>query len=46
MEIGIFETAASIPDRIPSHRQSAIALEALVKLQDEGCQLNIAAIAD
>ena len=46
MEIGIFETAASIPDKIPSHRQSAIALEALVKLQEEGCQLNVSAVAD
>lgn len=40
-EIGILETAASVSDRIPSERQSVVALEALGKLQDEGCQLNV-----
>ena len=41
MEIGIFDTAAAIPNKIPSERQSTVALEALGKLQDEGCQLKI-----
>jgi hypothetical protein len=42
-ELGIFATAALLPNKIPTERQSAVALEALRKLQEEGCQLQIEA---
>ena len=38
---GVLDVAKSIPDRIPSERQSERAIEILHRLQDEGCQLEL-----
>lgn len=39
MENGILKTAASIPNKLPSEKQSLIAVEVLKKLHLEGCLL-------
>ncbi|MDX2111035.1 MAG: AIPR family protein [Verrucomicrobiota bacterium] len=39
MQTGILDVAASIPNKIPSDKQSIKAIEILRKLQSEGCQL-------
>ena len=36
METGVLDTAASMPKRIPSDKQSLIAVETLRKLHGEG----------
>ncbi|MHB8267464.1 AIPR family protein [Bradyrhizobium sp.] len=38
-EAGILDVAASMPSRLPSEKQSVIAVETLRKLHREGCQL-------
>lgn len=38
-EAGILESAYSMPDRLPSEKQSLVILETLRKLQAEGCPL-------
>ena len=38
-EIGVLEVAAAMPARIPTERQSTKIIEALRKLQSEGCTL-------
>jgi hypothetical protein len=40
-EIGVLEVSAQIPARLPSEKQSTVALEALRKMQEEGCPLVI-----
>ena len=40
-DIGIFEVAASIPDKIPTERQSQRIIETLKRLHDEGCQIGL-----
>lgn len=39
MEAGILDVAASVPGRIPSEKQSLIAVETMKKMHGEGCQL-------
>ena len=39
IEAGILDVAASIPHRIPSEKQSVIAIETLKKMHSEGCQI-------
>jgi hypothetical protein len=41
MEIGILQTAAAIPRKIPTDKQSLVAVDALRKLQGEGCQMTL-----
>lgn len=41
MELGILEVAAAVPNKIPSEKQSLAAVQALRKLQLEGCQLTL-----
>jgi hypothetical protein len=38
-EIGVLEVAAAMPAKIPTERQSMKIIEALRKLQTEGCTL-------
>ena len=38
---GILDVAISIPDKVPSEKQSVRAIEILHRLHDEGCQLEI-----
>lgn len=38
-EAGILDVAASIPNRLPSEKQSIIAIETLKKMHNEGCQI-------
>jgi len=38
-EAGILEVAAAVPNRLPSERQSVIAIETLRKMHSEGCQI-------
>lgn len=40
-DIGIFETAASMPDKIPTEKQSQRTIETLKRLHDEGCQIGL-----
>ena len=40
-DTGILDVARSVPDRIPSERQSIRAIEVLRRLHEEGCQLGI-----
>jgi AIPR protein len=39
IEAGILDVAASIPNRLPSEKQSMIAIETLKKMHEEGCQI-------
>jgi hypothetical protein len=39
MEAGILEVAAGVPGRLPSEKQSLIAVETLRKMHAEGCQI-------
>jgi hypothetical protein len=41
MEAGILDVAASIPARLPSEKQSMIAIETLRKMHGEGCQIGL-----
>ena len=43
-DTGILDVARSVPDRIPSEKQSIRAIEVLRRLQEEGCQLGIEVI--
>jgi hypothetical protein len=38
-EAGILDVAAAIPNRLPSEKQSMIAIETLKKMHGEGCQI-------
>ncbi|MCG3777280.1 MAG: hypothetical protein JW395_4158 [Nitrospira sp.] len=38
-EAGILDVAAAVPNRLPSERQSVIAIETLKKMHSEGCQI-------
>lgn len=38
-EAGILDVAASVPGRLPSEKQSLIAIETLKKMHEEGCQI-------
>jgi len=38
-EAGILDVAAAIPNRVPSEKQCLIAIEALKKMHQEGCQI-------
>ena len=40
-DTGILDVARSVPDRVPSERQSIRAIEVLRRLHEEGCQLGI-----
>ena len=40
-ELGVLEVAAAVPAKVPSEKQSVVALEALAKLQSEGCQISL-----
>jgi len=40
-ELGVLDVAAAIPDKVPSEKQSMVAIQALKKLQSEGCQLTL-----
>ncbi|WP_316195589.1 MULTISPECIES: AIPR family protein [unclassified Bradyrhizobium] len=40
-EAGILDVAASIPNRLPSEKQSLIAIETLKKMHSEGCQIGV-----
>jgi hypothetical protein len=40
-EASILDVAASIPNRLPSEKQSIIALETLKKMHKEGCQVGV-----
>lgn len=39
-ELGVLETASQVPLKIPSEKQSAVVVNALRRLQTEGCQLS------
>jgi len=41
MEIGILQTAAAMPRKLPSEKQSLLAMETLRKLHGEGCQIGL-----
>lgn len=41
MEAGILDVAASVPSRVPSEKQSLIAIDTLKKMHDEGCQIGL-----
>ncbi|WP_244558893.1 AIPR family protein [Bradyrhizobium brasilense] len=40
-EAGILDVAAAIPNRVPSEKQCLIAIEALKKMHQEGCQIGV-----
>ena len=40
-ELGVLDVAAAVPGKIPSEKQSLVAVQALEKLQSEGCQLTL-----
>lgn len=40
-ELGVLDVAAAVPSKIPSEKQSLVAVQALKKLQSEGCQLTL-----
>jgi hypothetical protein len=40
-ELGVLELASEVPSRIPSEKQCAVALNALTRLQGDGCQLSL-----
>lgn len=40
-EAGILDVAAAIPSRLPSEKQSLIAIETLKKMHQEGCQIGL-----
>lgn len=40
-EMGVLEVAAEMPRKMPTEKQSAVALNALAKLQTEGCQITL-----
>jgi len=40
-DIGILKTAASIPDKIPTEKQSERTIEILKRLHDDGCQIGL-----
>ena len=40
-DTGVLDVAKSIPERIPTEKQSERAIEILHRLQDEGCQLEL-----
>jgi hypothetical protein len=40
-ESGVLEIASQLPSKLPTEKQSAVALAALTKLQQEGCQLEV-----
>jgi len=39
LEAGVLDVAASLPNRIPSEKQSIIAIDTLKKMHSEGCQI-------
>jgi len=41
IERGVLDVASAIPHRLPSEKQSLIAMEALARLQSEGCQMEL-----
>lgn len=41
LELGVLDVASNLPAKLPSDKQSAIALAALAKLQVEGCHLKL-----
>lgn len=41
MEVDILQVATSMPNRIPSEKQSMRTIETLRKLRDEGCQMSL-----
>lgn len=45
MESGILGVAASVPDKIPSEKQSLIAIATLQRLHTEGCQIGLDVLA-
>jgi hypothetical protein len=40
-ELGVLDVAAAVPNKVPSEKQCLVALQALSKLQSEGCQLTL-----
>lgn len=46
MESGILSVAASVPDKIPSEKQSLIAIATLQRLHTEGCQIGLDVLAE
>ena len=40
-ELGVLDVAAAVPNKVPSEKQSLVAVQALKKLQSEGCQLTL-----
>lgn len=41
IEVGVLNVAAEVPGKIPSEKQSLIAVQTLSRLQAEGCQLTL-----